>query len=88
MLQPYKRYYIYVAAVPAPSLSDAWYVHALVLPQDKLTPLTEIKKFDETALVFHTKDEAENHGLSVSKAWVDMEGQQVKKRSLAARVRN
>ena len=86
MLQPYKRYYIYVAAVPAPALSDAWYVHAWILPRDKLTPMTKIRKFDETVLVFHTKDEAEDHALSLSKAWIDAG---IRRRaSLAVRLRN
>lgn len=89
MLRRYKRYQIYVAAVPAPALTDAWYLHALVLPGDKLTPTTEIKRFDETGLVFHTKAEAEDHGLSLCKAWIDALTTRRKSRaSVAAKVRN
>ena len=88
MVQPYKRYYIYVAAVPAPALTGARYVHALVFPRGKLTPITEVKRFDEKALVFHTRDEAEGHALSISRAWVDTQAPRRKSRSSTNKMRN
>lgn len=88
MLRPYKCYYMYVAAVPAPALSDAWYVRALILPRDKVRPITEIKRFGDTELVFHSTDEAEDHALSLSKAWIDAQTSAKRRASLMPRVRN
>jgi hypothetical protein len=64
----YKEHPIYGVAVPAPE--HRWYSRGLVFDRD-LNQTIEIKRLESKRRIFKTKEQAEQHGLDLCKAWVD-----------------
>jgi hypothetical protein len=70
-MRPYKNHPIYGIAVPKPG--KLWQPRGLVFATDENSTI-EIKRLESTDLTFATKKEAEEHALSLCRAWIDEHG--------------
>jgi hypothetical protein len=65
----YKEHPIYGVAVPAPEYGW-YYARGLVFDRD-LNQTIEIKRLESKRRIFKTKQQAEQHGRDLCKAWLD-----------------
>ena len=65
----YKDFLSTSSAVPTFATGFDWYSQGIVLRPGRLSSIVEVKRLEGSA--FHSKEEAERHGLKLCKEWID-----------------
>jgi hypothetical protein len=68
-LEHYKGFLIDGSAVPTFATGFEWYSRGIILRPGRLSPIIEVERIEGP--IFHSKEEAEQHGLKLCKEWID-----------------